>query len=208
MTELTKADLEVIKLAKEIDYLDLQRIQLADDLDERVSSQDRAHVYTFAEDVSTESCAEAMVTLGEWHRMDPETAIEIIFSSPGGEVFAGFGLYDFIRDLVQQGAHVETRAVGRAASMAGILLQAGSTRSISANSWLLIHEVSSYGGWQTLPAMADDLALCKRLARQCLVALSERSTLTIAEIKARSARKDWWLDAREAKKYGFVDVIR
>lgn len=207
MSDLTKEELERIKLAKEIDLLDLNRIKLADELDELVSSQDRAHVYMFADSVSTESCADAMVTLAEWYRHDPDTAIEIVFTSPGGECLAGLGLYDFVRDLVKQGARVETRAVGYACSMAGILLQSGATRSISRNSWIMIHEVSSQT-WGKLSEISDDVAFSKRLQGQCYAILASRSTLSEAEIRERSLRKDWWISAREARALGLVDVIR
>lgn len=207
MSDLSLEDLQKIKLAKEIDMLDLNRIKLADELDELVATQDRAHVYMFGEDVNTESVTEAMVTLAEWYRHDPETAIEIVFTSPGGYCLQGLGFYDFIRDLVRQGASIETRAVGYACSMAGVLLQAGSTRSISRNSWLMIHEVSSTT-WGKVSELVDDLTFMKRLQTQCFKVLASRSVLTRSEIMERCERKDWWLSSSEALTLGFVDTIR
>lgn len=203
----SKDDLERLFFARQIEHEELKIAKLRDELDHVVNSNARCHVYTFATAVTTNTTAMAIHTLSEWFRNDPETPIEIILSSPGGYVFDGFGFYDFIRDLVRQGADVTTRASGYAASMAGILLQAGSTRAISPNSYVMIHEVGGEA-WGKMSEVRDEVDLMDRLEKTCFEILASRSKFTVDELREKCKRKDWWINAREAKRYGFVDVIR
>jgi ATP-dependent Clp protease, protease subunit len=202
-----REDLERLLLARKIEAVELDIVKKRDDLDSLVNSNARCHVYTFAAAVTTSSVAMATHVISEWWRNDPETPIEIIISSPGGYVFDGFGFYDFLRDLVKQGADVTTRASGYAASMAGILLQAGSTRAISPNSYVMIHEVGGEA-WGKMSEVRDEVDLMDRLEKSCFEILAARSKFTVDELREKCKRKDWWINAREAKRYGFVDVIR
>ena len=131
----------------------------------------------------------------------------IVFNSPGGEVTEGLALFDFIQELRSRGHEIETISIGMAASMAGILLQAGDNRVMGKNAVILIHEVSSitYGG---ASSMADDLKFVEMLQDKILDILAERSTLTKRQIRNRWLRKDWWLDAETALKFGFIDSIQ
>lgn len=157
-------------------------------------------------DITTYSVAAAIDSINRWRRIDPGCDIRIEINSPGGGVFSGLNLYDVLREASAQGHRIITCAYGYAASMAGILLQAGDERQISPNAFLMIHEVSSgaIGKWSE---MVDEVEFVERLQKIALTILARRSTLSIAAIKRRSARKDWWLDAGEAVKFGFVDTI-
>jgi ATP-dependent Clp protease protease subunit len=94
-----------------------------------------------------------------------------------------------------------------AASMGGILLQAGSHRVLAPNAYMLIHEVSSLA-WGGASELEDEVAFVKRLQDRILDILAERSTMTRQQIARKWKRKDWWLDAPEALRLGFVDEIR
>ena len=133
--------------------------------------------------------------------------IEIVFHSPGGDVFSGFSLFDYILKLRGDGIQVTTSCYGLAASMAGLLLQAGDVRVMSPHSWMMIHEVGS-GVIGKLSAVRDEQELLERIERDGLAVLAERSHLTVDEIQERSRRKDWWLTAEEALELGFIDEIR
>lgn len=170
-----------------------------------------AYVYNFVDQVSTSSVKSAIGTLAEWvrrkHQEGDERPIQLIFNSPGGNVFAGLALYDALKDI-QNKEHVEivTVARGMAASMAGILLQAGSKRIISENSWILIHEVSDIASGTT-SELEDEVMLTKRLQKRLINILAERSTMTDKQIDKKWKRKDWWLEAQEAVDLGFADEV-
>lgn len=170
------------------------------------ASADHHRIYTFDKEVSHSSVAKAMDRIGMWSRRDPGCDITLLINSPGGSVFAGLAFYDQLQQLRAAGHKVITQTLGMAASMGGILLQAGDERLIGANASVLIHEVSS-GMWGKTSALADELRLTERLQSQLLDILASRSKLTAAEIADRWHRKDWWLTAGEAVQYGFADRI-
>lgn len=165
-----------------------------------------AHVYTFYAGVEAETVQACMAELGQWSRRDPGSPITVIFNSPGGSVLDGLALYDYLRRLRASGHHVTTVALGRAASMGAVLLQAGDHRVIGANAFLLIHEVhnSSVG---KVSEMEDGVEFTRRLQKRLQGILAERSRLTELQIARRWDRKEWWLDADEALACGLADAI-
>ena len=157
-------------------------------------------------EITQYSVAAAIDSINRWRRIDPGCEIRIEINSPGGGLFPGLNLYDVLREASAQGHRIVTCAYGYAASMAGILLQAGDDRQIAPNAFLMIHEVSSgaIGKWSE---MVDEVEFMERLQKIALSILARRSNLSVSQIKRRSARKDWWIDAGEAVEFGFVDSI-
>lgn len=200
-----KAALEVRDLERRIEKTEYELLSLADERAEALASAHSARTYPFFDTVTTESVHEAMETIAEWHRRDRHSPIEFLINSGGGYIFDGFALIDFLR-FVSKTAKVTTRVIGYAASMAGLIAQAGDVRTISPNSYFMIHEGSS-GQRGTLSSLRDEVALLAEMEDRGLALLAERSTLSVAEIKKKSERKDWWLTAKEAKKFGFVDRV-
>lgn len=174
-------------------------------LNERASS-DEANIYYFHGPVNALSSSDCIESAGFWARKRPGSEITIVFNSPGGGVFEGLALYDFIKDLRARGHKVVTKSVGMAASMGGILLQAGDERVMGPNAYMLIHEVSS-GTMGKVSEMEDALEFSTRLQERLLGILAERSTMTTTQIKRKWKKKDWWLDAPEALELGFIDRI-
>lgn len=163
-------------------------------------------VYTFYGGVNATSVSNCMAELSVWSRETPGAALTVIFNSPGGYVDDGMALYDYLLHLRSLGHHITTIALGKAASMGGILLQAGDVRVMGPNAFLLIHEISA-GTSGTVSAMSDDVAFWKRQENKLLAVLGKRSKLTIAQIKRRWHKTDWWLDAEQAIENGFADAI-
>lgn len=168
------------------------------------------HVYTFNKPVTESTVRECINQLTSWVRKaeeDESVEIEIIFNSPGGSIVDGFALYDYIRGLGVKGHKITTSALGMAASMAGILLQAGETRVMGRQSWLMIHE-ASFGAVGKIGEVEDTVEWVKKVQERILDIFAEKSTLSKAKIRNRWTRKDWWLSAEEALELGFIDEIR
>lgn len=163
--------------------------------------------YPFVGEVSSKSVDACMDQLTIWMRTRPGEPIEIQFNSPGGSVVDGLALWDFIQTLKVKGHHITTSAIGYAASMAGILLQAGDARVIGRESWLMIHE-TSFGVYGKFGEVADRTDWIKRVQLRILDIFASRSTLSAEEIGDLWERKDWWLDSTECLELGFVDQIR
>ena len=107
-----------------------------------------------------------MSKLTQWHRENPKCDIEIIFSSPGGSIIDGFELFDFIQEL-RRDHKVTTGSLGMAASMAGILLQAGTHRWIGHQSWMMIHR-AAFGAYGKTFEIEDEVKFVQRIEERIL----------------------------------------
>ncbi len=164
-------------------------------------------IYILDTDVNSASVRDAIADLDHLsRRAGPDQAIRLILNSPGGSVFHGMALYDFLQELRLRGHELTTVGLGWSASMAGILLMAGDKRVMGANSWLMIHEPSSMGVGK-VSEIQDEAKFLRRVADRSLKILAERSTMTEKQIATKWDRKDWWLDADEALSLGFIDEI-
>ena len=172
-----------------------------------LAGDEHHHVYTFGDAVSGATVKACMTKLTEWSRLDPGCDIELRFNSPGGSVIDGMALWDFLNQLRGAGHRLTTVAYGYAASMAGILLQAGDVRVIGRESYLMIHEVS-FGASGKVGDVEDTVAWVNKIQGRVLDIFANRSKLTRLRVERRWRRKDWWLDSTEALKLGFVDEIR
>lgn len=206
---LAEARLADIKAEREALFLEFQRIDFETKLrDERqVASSDYRHrVYQFNSAVSATMVDDCILTLNTWSRMDPGCAMTIVFDSPGGSVVDGFALWDEIKTLQRKGHHFTTKVRGMAASMAGVLLQAGDTRLVGSESVVLVHELS-FGASGKTGQVEDEMAFAKFLSKRLLSILASRSTLTEKQIDRKWKRTDWWIGADEAVELGFADGI-
>lgn len=165
------------------------------------------HTYAFTESVGDSSVSKCIARLTEWSRNDPKCDIEIIINSPGGDVVAGFALIDFLSDLQRQGHHITTVALGMAASMAGVILQAGDKRVMGANAFLLIHE-ASFQAFGSYGEVEDRVNLVKLMHRKILYLFAARSSLTAVQLERKWKRRDWWIASEEALTHGLVDEVR
>jgi ATP-dependent Clp protease protease subunit len=136
---------------------------------------------------------------------NPEKDIALYINSPGGSITAGLAIYDTMQYLKPD---VATLCVGQAASMAAVLLAAGTQgkRSVLPNSRVLIHQPLLYGlqGQQTdIDIHAKDLL---RMREKIDEILAQHTGKTIEEIHLDTER-DKILAAPEAVEYGLADQV-
>jgi ATP-dependent Clp protease protease subunit len=135
---------------------------------------------------------------------DPEQDISIYINSPGGEVYAGLAIYDTIRMIRPD---VRTYCVGMAASMAAVLLGAGTQgkRYALPNSRIMIHQGSA-GFRGNVPdieiAARETLTLTTTLTQ----ILADHSGQPFDKVKTDTQR-DYYMTGNEAKDYGLVDEV-
>jgi len=171
------------------------------------SVDEENHLYRFGGEVTKSSVSGCMKRLTEWSRLDPKCDIEIIFSSPGGSIIDGFELFDFIQELRQQGHYIITGSLGYAASMAGILLQAGDKRWLGQQAWMMIHR-AAFGAYGKTFEIEDEVKLVQRMEKRIVDIFACRSKLTPLKIKRNWDRKDWWISSDEALELALVDEVR
>ena len=135
---------------------------------------------------------------------DPGKDISIYINSPGGSVYAGYGIYDTMQYI---DCNVSTIATGMAASMASIILVAGTKgkRFALPHSRVMIHQ--PLGGTQ---GQASDMEITVReilkVKQELYEILAKHTGQTIEQIEKDSDR-DHWLRAEEAMEYGLVDKV-
>ena len=136
---------------------------------------------------------------------DPQKDISLYINSPGGSVSAGMAIYDtmqFIRPAVA------TICIGQAASVAAVVLAAGSPgkRFALPNARVLIHQ-PSIGG---LSGQATDIDIHAREILRIRSHLNEilvKHTKQSLEKIERDVERDYWMGPEQAKDYGIVDEI-
>ena len=138
---------------------------------------------------------------------DPDKDIQLYINSPGGSITAGFAIYDtmqFIRPNVQ------TICIGQAASIAAVLLAAGTKgkRYSLPNSRILIHQpwLSGLGGQATdIDLAAKEILRMRERINEILV---HHTGQDAKRIQADTER-DYIMSAEQGKDYGIIDdVIR
>ena len=136
---------------------------------------------------------------------NPEKDIALYVNSPGGSITAGLAIYDTMQYIKPA---VSTLCVGQAASMAAVLLAAGTKgkRSVLPNSRVLIHQPLLYGlqGQQTdIDIHAKDLF---RMRERIEEILAQHTGKTVEEIHLDTER-DKILSAPDAVEYGLADQV-
>lgn len=130
--------------------------------------------------------------------------ITIYINSPGGTILDGLGLYDIMQLCP---CDISTVCVGRAASMASILLAGGTKgkRFILPHGRVMIHQI--YGEHSgTLDDLKNDMKEIGRLEKGCNLILSQATGKSIKRIE-NDQKRDFWMSAQEAVNYGIVDTI-
>lgn len=193
------------KLAAETDKLSWEAKREERFHTDRTAEHQYSNLYTFSDKVELRSVNTAMEKIGEWTRRSPDQPLGVMLNSVGGSVLDGLALYDYLR-LQALDRQVNITALGTAASMGSVILQAGSHRAMGRHAWMLIHEVSK-GAIGNVSELKAEAEFAESLWHTLSNILAERSTLTARQVRNKAKNKDWWLDAEEALKFGFIDEI-
>ena len=137
-------------------------------------------------------------------REDPDKDISIYIQSPGGVISSGLAIYDTIQLIRPE---VSTICVGMAASMATVLLCAGTKgkRYALPNSTIHLHQ--AFGGAQ---GQAADVAIAAReiMRQQELIRnILAKHTGQPMEKITHDTDRDFYLNPQQAVEYGIVDEI-
>jgi len=136
---------------------------------------------------------------------NPEKDISIYVNSPGGSITAGLAIYDTMQYVKPD---IATICIGQAASMAAVLLAAGTKgkRYCLPNSRVLIHQplMHGLGGQATeIEIHAKDIIFMKARMNQIL---SHHTGQPIEKVD-KDTDRDYILQAQQAQEYGLVDQV-
>jgi len=135
---------------------------------------------------------------------DPDRDILLYINSPGGSITAGLAIYDTMQFVQPE---IATYCLGQAASMAAVLLAAGSPKKRFAlpNSRVLLHQ--PMGGVQ---GQATDMEIhAKEILRirQRLNEILHKHTGQTLERIHHDTDRDFILTGEQAKEYGIIDQV-
>jgi ATP-dependent Clp protease protease subunit len=135
---------------------------------------------------------------------DTEKDINLYINSPGGSVTAGLAIYDTMQYVKSD---VQTICLGQAASMAALIVAAGSPgkRLVLPSSRMLIHQP-----WGGASGQARDIGIQSkeiiRLKKMTIDYFAKHTGKDVAKIAADMER-DFYMSAEDAVAYGVVDRI-
>jgi ATP-dependent Clp protease protease subunit len=135
---------------------------------------------------------------------EPTKDINLYINSPGGSVTSGLAIYDTIQFVK---CDVTTYCVGQAASMAAVLLAAGSKgkRFALPNARIMIHQP-----WGGVQGQASDISIQAKEILRMRDRLNEILSLHTGkpiENIAKDTDRDFFMSAAESRDYGLVDDV-
>ncbi len=135
---------------------------------------------------------------------DRKSDIHLYINSPGGSVYAGFGIYDTMQFIP---CPVATYVIGMAASMAAVLSAAGAPgkRYVLSHSRVMIHQPlgAARGPATDIKIELDEML---RTQKHLYEVLARHTGKSLETITADCDRNNW-MDAEQSVAYGLADKI-
>lgn len=157
----------------------------------------------FNSDVNDDTCG---IVVAQMLYLDSigEKEIKLYINSPGGSVYAGYGVIDTM-SIVK--SDVRTLNYSMCASMGAMILLNGTKgkRSSLTHARTMLHEPSGgcKGKSVDIEVTAQEIV---KLREELFQMISDRTGQDIEKVKIDCSR-DYWLTAKEALDYGIIDEI-
>jgi ATP-dependent Clp protease protease subunit len=136
---------------------------------------------------------------------DPDRDITLYINSPGGVISAGLAIYDTMQFIKPD---VQTYCIGQAASIAAVILAAGTKgkRFSLPNARILIHQPWATG----LAGQATDIDIhareILRMRQRLNEILAEHTGQPVKKI-AEDTERDYIMTAEQGREYGIIDEV-
>jgi ATP-dependent Clp protease protease subunit len=155
-------------------------------------------------DIGVQQASSIVAQLLYLDSQDPKAPINLYINSPGGSVSDGLAIYDTMQYIR---APLHTLCMGSAASMAALLMAAGTKghRQALPNSQLMVHQPT--GGAR---GQATDIAILAKeilAIRERLNRLYAQHTGQPLDVIERSMERDMYMTPEEAVKFGLIDRV-
>lgn len=135
---------------------------------------------------------------------DPDKDINMYINSPGGSVTAGLAIYDTMQFVRPQ---ISTICLGQAASMAAVLMAAGTKgkRYALPYSRFMLHQVMGgvQGQASDIEIQAREIVRIGEMIDEILVKHTGQST----DVIQRDSDRDFFMGGKEALEYGLIDEV-
>ncbi len=164
----------------------------------------KERVILIGEPIDDELASSVVAQLLVLQQQDPERDIWMYINSPGGVIRAGLAIYDTMQLVTPD---VCTVCVGRAASMATVLLCAGAKGKRFALPHATIHSHPAGGGAEgyapDVQIAVEEMLRLQRLLREIM---AKHSGQPVERLEADFSR-DFFMTATQALEYGLIDAV-
>lgn len=180
----------------------LKKMMTGSEIEEQLLKRREIFLWGEINDESAESVVKKIVYFDGKSHDD----ITIFINSPGGVISSGFAIYDAMQFAKSA---VSTVCMGQAASMAAVLLCAGTKgkRKAWENARVLIHQPlisgNMYGPASDIQIQAEEMLRIRDLLNGILSSHTGQSIEKIVE----DTDRDFFMSASEAKEYGIIDKV-
>lgn len=156
-------------------------------------------------EVAEENTRQAIDKIRELNKKDPNREITLLINSPGGSVTHGLALYDVMQSVKND---VRTVCEGHAASMAAVLLAAGTPgkRMAYEHCEIMIHEISGETKGKN-NAMRTDMEDYDRSNEKIIAILNARTGLEKRVLRSLMTQDINVKDTDEAARLGLIDSV-
>ena len=145
----------------------------------------------------------AMTRFDNFVQHNPNTDINLILSSYGGDVYSMLGIIDYFKSL---SVKVNTQCYGACMSAAAVILACGTgTRTMTKNSTVMVHEGSAFESGKTSDVLkgADHLKKLQSNINRIMAEVTNKDQ----DFWDKVSQHDTYLTAEECLDYGIVDEI-
>ena len=158
---------------------------------------------TFFDEVNEASVGIAMRLIQIMLQESKKKPIQIMLNTPGGSVYDGLALYDYLMTCPAPTVIIGT---GLVASMGVILLLAGDKRYLTKSARLMTHQIAT-----SVEGKVSDVKIdyeeTKALEKICDSIVAERTKQTIKEIEKDIRKGDRYMSPDLALKKGYIHKI-
>jgi len=181
------------------------RNQLIPHVIEETGRGERAYdIYFLGGDIEDDTANLVIAQLLFLQNENADADISVYINSPGGLITSGMAIYDTMQFV---GCGVRTYCLGQAASMAAVLLAAGTKgkRYVLPNSRVLIHQPigGARGPATDIGIQAEEIL---RLRTRLNQILADHTGQSVERIE-HDVDRDRFMSAEEAVEYGIADEI-
>lgn len=129
--------------------------------------------------------------------------ITIKLNSPGGDVFQGMEIYNYLKD---HASTITVEVTGEASSAATFILAGANKVLMNVGSTLMIHEASSFA-WGNKKDLQKTLNALDKIDQSMLSVYEDKTGQSEDQIREWMDNETWFT-AKEAVKYGFADEVK
>ena len=178
---------------------------MSEESEERSKEEKLTRTVFLSGTINEKSVKEIINKLLDLERDNPVREIKLLIDSYGGSLDSMFALVDTLRFIKPE---LWTVCVGKAMSAAALVLAAGKKgkRFISPNGRVLIHQIyaCTFG---KVDEIENDVLEFRRLQKRFEIEMANLTGQRLKKIQEDMKRKDLFMDAQQAVKYGLADQM-